>query len=139
MEDSDSFENILEQVKNSNLNFKLELSPFSAVICLKKSLVKDKFGQNLQATPTIPKNLNLENAYQLLKSAFENALDVNNKLKTELEHHKSTLKKEDTDKVSDFELLKIKYDYLEKELNVKNHQIQEIIVQNKNYKIEIKN
>ena len=36
------FENILHQVKCSNLNFKIDLSPFSAVISLKKSLVKDK-------------------------------------------------------------------------------------------------
>ena len=41
MDASARFENILAKVQTSNLNFKLEISPFSAVICLKKSFAKD--------------------------------------------------------------------------------------------------
>jgi len=41
---TETFENILLQIQNSNLNFKLNLSPFAANISLKKSLVKDKSG-----------------------------------------------------------------------------------------------
>ena len=49
---ADIFENIITQVKNSNLNFQMELSPFSAVIHLKKSILKDKSGNFLmQKTP----------------------------------------------------------------------------------------
>jgi chromosome segregation ATPase len=42
-----SFENILEQIQSSNLNFQLQLSPFSANISLKKSFIKDKSGNLL--------------------------------------------------------------------------------------------
>ena len=41
---SKTFDDILDKIKNSNLNFHLQLSPFSAVISLKKSLVCDKLG-----------------------------------------------------------------------------------------------
>ena len=49
---SHMFENILDQVKSSNLNFHLQLSPFSAIISLKKSWVKDKTGTSLLRPPT---------------------------------------------------------------------------------------
>ena len=39
-----AFDKILDDVKTSNLNFCLQLSPFSATISLKKTLVKDKAG-----------------------------------------------------------------------------------------------
>ena len=41
---SKAFDKILDCVKSSNLNFCLQLSPFSANISLKKTLVKDKAG-----------------------------------------------------------------------------------------------
>ena len=41
---SKTFEHIHEQIKSSNLNFHIQLSPFSAQISLKKSLVKDRSG-----------------------------------------------------------------------------------------------
>ena len=40
-----TFESILEQVRTSNLNFQLQISPFSALISLKKSPVKDISGR----------------------------------------------------------------------------------------------
>ena len=46
---SKTFDNILNSIKDSNLNFHLQLSPFSAIISLKKSLVCDKLG-----TPLLP-------------------------------------------------------------------------------------
>ena len=42
-----AFDSILQQIQNSNLNFKLQLSPFSANISLRKSPVIDKFGNPL--------------------------------------------------------------------------------------------
>ena len=42
-----SFESILEKIQASNLNFQLKLSPFSANISLKKSLIRDKHGNFL--------------------------------------------------------------------------------------------
>ena len=41
---SNTFDFILEQIKKSSLNFQIQLSPFSAYISLKKSLVTDKSG-----------------------------------------------------------------------------------------------
>ena len=35
---------MLDQIKTSNLNFHLQMSPFSAIISMKKSPVKDKSG-----------------------------------------------------------------------------------------------
>lgn len=39
-----TFDYILNQIQKSNLNFQLQLSPFSATISLKKSMVKNKSG-----------------------------------------------------------------------------------------------
>ena len=41
------FDQIIQQVQSSNLNFQLHLSPFSATISLKKSFVRDKLGNIL--------------------------------------------------------------------------------------------
>ena len=46
---SETFENLLKQVQSSYLNFKIELSPFSAIIHLKKSYIK-----NQQGIPLLP-------------------------------------------------------------------------------------
>ena len=69
---NEAFDSILEHVKSSNLNFHLQMSPFSALISLKKSSVTDKAGapllpqvqlsrssQNSEAT-IAAKNLQLE-------------------------------------------------------------------------------
>ena len=40
-----SFNYILEQVQSSCLNFQMQISPYSAVISIKKSFVKEKFGK----------------------------------------------------------------------------------------------
>ena len=42
-----AFDQIIEQVQSSNLNFQLNLSPFSATISIKKSFVRDMFGNIL--------------------------------------------------------------------------------------------
>ena len=38
------FDDILDKVRNSNLNFHLQISPFSAIISLKKTLIRNKLG-----------------------------------------------------------------------------------------------
>ena len=77
---SKTFELLLDQIKSSNLNFQLQLSPFSAIISLKKTLVKDKFGSPLmpqtssnstEIAALTKKNLHLENVVKSLKSDFE--------------------------------------------------------------------
>ena len=86
---SDAFENLLKQVQSSNLNFRMEISPFSAVITLKKSLLKDKSGQilfppisesvQLQQSQDdqnclLQKMKHLENIIEAQKSDYINAL-----------------------------------------------------------------
>ena len=39
-----AFDDILEKICSSNLNFQVQMSPYSAVISLKKSLIKDRLG-----------------------------------------------------------------------------------------------
>jgi hypothetical protein len=41
---SQAFDSILQQIQTSNLNFQLQISPFSANISIKKTPIKDKFG-----------------------------------------------------------------------------------------------
>ena len=40
-----TFNDIVNKVQNSHLNYQLQLSPFSAIISLKKPLIKTRFGQ----------------------------------------------------------------------------------------------
>ena len=47
-----SFNYILEQVQSSCLNFQMQISPYSAVISIEKSFVKEKFGK--MQLPTSP-------------------------------------------------------------------------------------
>ena len=47
-----AFENILQTIQYSNLNFLLELSPFAATISLKKTPVKNKSG--IALLPCVP-------------------------------------------------------------------------------------
>ena len=75
------FENVLQQVKLSRLNFRLDESPFSAVINLRKSFIKDKSGIVLRPPPPlIPeldknKILQLEKVVQSLQNDLESAVD----------------------------------------------------------------
>ena len=82
-----TFDDIIDHIQNSNLNFHLQMSPFSAVISLKRSLIKDKFGSFLLPSIVTPKsskneiaalaskNLMLENKVIALQKDLESALD----------------------------------------------------------------
>ena len=47
-----TYYDILEKIQHSNLNYYLQVSPFSAAISLKKSPVKDKSRRPLLPSPT---------------------------------------------------------------------------------------
>ena len=80
-----AFDSVLHQVQSSNLNFHLQISPFSAVISLKKSFLRDKSGairlppassKHSAATPEITaalaaKNLQLEKDIENLRNDFQ--------------------------------------------------------------------
>ena len=85
-----TFDNILTQILSSNLNFHLQISPFSANISLKKSPKKDKSGAPcapVLPSPTLPacpsptlaafaaENLKLEDDLAILKSDYKNAVE----------------------------------------------------------------
>ena len=78
------FENIIFQIQNSHLNFKLNLSPFAANISLKKSLVKNKSGIPLLPRANavsdnieflIEKNHQLENELVCVKNEFSSKVN----------------------------------------------------------------
>ena len=137
MDASVAFKNILQQVESSNLNFKLEISPFSAVISLKKSFIRNKSGNLLPSNP--PESLvvhrlhqenqnlsnkisTLESGFQYLKCEYEKALydceeayKVIDNLKCRNEELHSKIDTTDI-KMKDTE----NNEYLKNELNQKN-------------------
>ena len=51
---SRTFETLLQQIQSSHLNFHLQVSPFSAVISLKKTFIRDRSGRLLLPPPQNP-------------------------------------------------------------------------------------
>ena len=64
---SQAFDTIITQVKLSNLNFRIEMTPFAATIVLKKSLIKDKSGYPIlpPLETYLPSSLNQSNNQSL--------------------------------------------------------------------------
>ena len=81
----ETFDGVLEHVRNSCLNFSMQVSPFSAVISIKKSLIKDKTGQLLLPSPRpatseniqemIDKNKKLERDVITLTQLYEDSVN----------------------------------------------------------------
>ena len=75
---STTFSSILNEIQYSNLNFKIELSPFSAVITLKKTAIKNSKGCSLIPSASSLTLLhqaqqeNLEVSRQIFKLSLEN-------------------------------------------------------------------
>jgi valyl-tRNA synthetase len=109
---SQAFEGIINQVVTSNLNFCLEQSPFSAVIHLKKTVIRNKSGTLLIPPPTLSvqllqvqsdnyrqaqKIINLESIIKSLKSENLKSSNTIKELESELEREKfkvNAIKKE---------------------------------------------
>ena len=49
---TEKFQNLLRMIQNSGINYKMEVSPFSAIICIKNSLLKDQNGKPLVSLPS---------------------------------------------------------------------------------------
>ena len=60
---TETFHNVLQVIQTSCLNYRLELSPFSATIYLKNSSIKDKNGNPLSISPTM-----IDNQLERIKS-----------------------------------------------------------------------
>ena len=80
---TEAFRQILDNIQSSNLNFQLQVSPFSAQISLKKSLVKDRAG-NILHPPTNFQFQSYENSRKSHHEDVENIEEENKKLKNEL-------------------------------------------------------
>ena len=74
-----TFDRILEMIKKSNLNFVLQVSPFSANISLRKSLIKDRAG-----TVILPPDLSAYDDNQYLKETIADLVSKNNKLEKDV-------------------------------------------------------
>ena len=70
-----AFDKILDDVKSSNLNFCLQLSPFSATISLKKTLVKDKAGLFLYPPVANASDLPKQNLNSIKVEQLEDIID----------------------------------------------------------------
>ena len=81
---SNMFYQILNQIQSSNLNFHLQLTPFSAQISLKKSFMKDKLGRFLLPffSPENESNVKTENGDN--SAEIKTLADQNMKLENEL-------------------------------------------------------
>ena len=90
---NEAFDSILEHIKTSNLNFHLQMSPFSALISLKKSPVKDKAG-----APLLPQ-VQLSRLSQTSEATIAALAAKNLQLEADL----NSLRKEHTDCVDDCE------------------------------------
>ena len=142
MEASSTFKTLIQQIIESNLNFKLEQSPFSAVISLKKSFAKDKSGKILPSSPINTTTLYrvreenqilnrkvifLENVINTLKTDFEKAVDECEevrKVKDQLDRIAQLhIKVENSDQIRELE---------------KGNEFDKVVDQNKNYRTEIK-
>ena len=129
---SNAFENIINQICTSNLNFQLQMSPFSACISLKRSLVKEKSGayrlppasespsSESKIAALLKKNLQLENNLVEINKKYDRAVDdcLNVTLKLE-EHKKNNIKKEPDD---------------EKLIEGLENDLNSVIVENKKYR-----
>ena len=74
---SKAFHDILNRIQSSNLNFQLQISPFAALISLKKTLVKDKSGAYL-LPPSAPilRDDDFENLVAKNRELERNILDL---------------------------------------------------------------
>ena len=108
-----TFDQILECVKSSNLNFCLQLSPFSANISIKKTVVKDKSG-----VPLIPRF----HAPDLLEKHVLEKIELVKKVK-DLEIVNSDLQLRLTQSVRDCDQAYETIRQLENDLNIKQENI----------------
>ena len=109
-----AFKQLLDQIKCLNLNYHLQLSPFAAIISLKKSLIKDINGVPLPPylpvhVPTVPvplardvdepkysnleeQILKLEKANKYLESGYEEAVQDGEEAHETFQHSKNSLR-----------------------------------------------
>ena len=106
-----TFDRILEMIQKSNLNFVLQVSPFSANISLRKTLIKDKAGNVI-----LPPDLSAYNDDQNLKETIADLVSKNNKLEKDVINLKNELELA----ADDCEKANKKAAFLEKQISEKD-------------------
>ena len=150
---SQTFQSILQHIQTSNLNFQVQISPFSAVISLKKSLVKDKSGAFL-LPPTPPpcppstalsdiatltsKNIQLENDLKTSKRNYEDAVedceDVHRRMKDLQNQYQAKENKVEVKDAIHKELVEKK-----KVVEALNSEVEHLARENEGYRSELRN
>ena len=134
MEASQQFEDILDAVMRSQLNFQLQLSPFSALISIKKSLAKDKFGRTLRQKARLTSSQardcedvnkfnNLEIKIKDLLAQNEKLAKENSKLGETAEILESKVTKVEATALKVFENHKVEVDALKKQVKFLNNEV----------------
>ena len=126
---SKAFNDILSRIQSSNLNFQLQISPFAAMISLKKTLVKDKSG-TYRLPPSTP---------LLRDDDFENLIARNHKLDRDILDLKKNYEKAVNDCTKAYESLQnseAENELLKKAINDKDVMLENIkndslVLQNK--------
>ena len=106
---SKAFDHLLQQVQTSSLNYQIQISPFSAIISLKKSLIKDKAGVPLLS-------LISDFASSFDHDRTEKLLTLNAKLEEEVFH----LQKKYKESLKECDIAQQAAQALDKELKLKN-------------------
>ena len=142
---------VLSAVKKSNLNYYIQESPFSLMINLRKTFIKNKDGYILYPPPSVTtedtndEKLKIEKleremsnlSIQLEKSKAEN-LAVNEKVK-HLKTDNEALKKKNDELEGNIDILKNVKDAANKYVKSKEREIASLKVKNNNIEEEIKN
>ena len=94
MDATEAFGNLINQIQTANINYKIELSQFSATVHLKKSFIKDKNGNKLQSPVLVKPEIDAmrvknENTIRSLQRDLENALFDSEQMYLEKENLKN--------------------------------------------------
>ena len=103
-----AFEKIIDEIRESNLNFQLQMTPFAAHISLKRSLIKEKSG-----VPRLPSTLETKSPKDPNSQSIIEALVVKN---LQLEQRVNDLKEELTSIIDNS---RASFLFEQKDLNIK--------------------
>ena len=144
---SNAFDNILHQIQKSNLNFQLQMTPFSAIISLKKTVVKDKAGNPIKSSESCTSETS-DTISSLASTAELTSLAIKN---GQLEKNLETIKCDYAKAVNDCNDAHLRIKFLEKSnIPVKKeadaekviadleHELERVRIENKMYQQKIK-
>ena len=136
MRASTIFNDILQKVQSSQLNFSLQLTPFSAIISLKKSIITDKNGSPLVQPPcqdfSFSRYEQLESAHSELKINYEKSVSDLEDACIKIHALESQLKQAHSNEEYTIKEYKNKVKTLENALNKKNEDINSLKLTSQN-------